>query len=154
MIGAYLYTLLYALMCAWKDYWDITHRFRIAHGSSWVIRAGSVLLVIVWLAALSDRPWWIALTTAAGCGAMFSLVFRLALNKMREKSWKYLSPSAHYDWAFIRLFMRRYPREQALEDWVLLQYSQDARRAGVAASVFEIAVFAVSLWLSITRTSS
>ena len=132
MLIALLATTLLALYSSSDDFKEIVAGEKIRHGLQWLFRAAVVTLVCYLTKCL---------LFAIPLAFLFSALFRYKLNKKRGLDWRYVSPSNHYDWFFIRMTMGRYTRSEALEDWFILGLCQDANRAGLLAYIFEAIVF-------------
>lgn len=133
-----IWTIAVALWSAADDAEQIALNERIHHVRQWFIRASLVGLVCL----CAGLPLF-----AIPMGALFSMVFRFTLNRLRDLDWRYVSPSSWYDWQFIRLTMGRYPRDQAYDDWFILGLCQDANRAGLLAYIAEAVVIALTVLL-------
>lgn len=102
MIYTYLFISAWAIYCAWDDQQQIQRGQRILHALQWAARTS---LVVAVLALFTDNSHFYSLPQimflAIGSGALFSMVFRYCLNRMRGLDWRYVSPSSWYDWQFI-----------------------------------------------------
>lgn len=100
IIGALVLVCAYAAFEAWGDFEHIQAHVRIDHAEGWMVRA--FVVGYMWV-VLSFKIGCDAVPGAIGSAFLFSTVFRYCLNKMRGKDWRYLSPSAWYDYAFLMM---------------------------------------------------
>ena len=145
LLACILWTVVVALASAAHDAERIALNEPIRHGRSWVIRA--LLVFAVCFAA--GLPWLVI-----GMGALFSMVFRFALNDVRDLDWRYVSPSSWYDWQFIRIAQPIVlgTRDEAIKrhGWRYSTfdiYPDDIHRAGLLAYIVEFVVLVVTLFL-------
>lgn len=119
MITAFAYIAFAAIVLAFAEQcskWDAEEiAYRIEHGGEsldhapmWQFRAGFVgsLAIAVWCIAGIEAgdTSMLNLLPLLGFGAFaFSALFRYRLNKCRGKDWRYMSPSAWYDYGFLML---------------------------------------------------
>ena len=85
--------------------------------------------------------------------AVWTIYFRFGLNFLRGLDLRYLSPSSWYDWQFLRMTsFEQMQRGEWLDSWSVWSKTELARRAGVYAYAFEVAVLlaslAVLLWIA------
>lgn len=91
-VACILWTLLMAVWSAEDDAQEIEANEPINHRLQWVIRA----LGVGFVCAICDL-WWFTIPM----GALFSIVFRFTLNRLRDLDWRYVSPSSWYDSVFM-----------------------------------------------------
>lgn len=162
MIYTYLFISAWAIYCAWDDQQQIQRGQRILHALQWAARTS---LVVAVLALFTDNSHFYSLPQimflAIGSGALFSMVFRYCLNRMRGLDWRYVSPSSRYDWQFIRHTLNRTNkgksyRERVLEYHQSNYFSGDYPKyvmrihwAGLLAYAVEFMVFVACTYLVI-----
>lgn len=88
------WTVGLAIWSAYDDAEKIAAGEKLNKALQWSIRALGVTAFCV----AAGHPW-----QAVGIGALFSMVFRLTLNRLRGLDWRYVSPSSWYDWQFMRI---------------------------------------------------
>lgn len=93
--------MIYALIEARMDFWDIRDNKPIYHKEGWFRRAGIAGILIVVMLLLTDVTFPALCLVAYG---VFSLSFRITLNLIRGKSWDYVSSSNVYDSLFLHIF--------------------------------------------------
>lgn len=145
-----LFTILHALLWASKDAGDIRAGKSIRHGVRLAMRAGIEVVVSAVVVYVYGRIWPAALLTIA-CGLLFSAVFRFAINTMRGRDWRYISPSSWYD--------RFWLSTQDSDNWLMTDesharflahngpYVGEVHRAGLIAYCFEALMFALLIFL-------
>lgn len=152
---------------AWSDHMLIKNGYSIDHVRAWFIRAGVIALSMVILVPLfgpfeGNDLMGFNLWTVLGFCLMsafgFSAVFRYQLNKERELSPWYVSPSSHYDWFFIRLThagidgQRKDAIEWHSERYTRLGvYKDDINSAGQLAYTIEAVLFSGALVMAISQ---
>lgn len=181
MITAFAYLAFAAIVLAFAEQcskWDAEEiAYRIEHGGEsldhapmWGFRAGVVaaLAVVAWLLANHEASQhWSVVLPLLGFGAFaFSALFRYRLNKRRGLDWRYMSPSAWYDYGFLMLtgaWEWKHPRwtwrnwrgfmehthwtNYALEPTYLSQ----VHRAGTIAYITELTITAACImWVALT----
>ena len=114
MLIPILTTLALAELSAREDAWQIRRNLIIDHVMQWYIRA-VVVLGVCWVCGV---PW-----LSIGLAGLFSAVFRLRLNRLRGKDWRYVSFSNWYDTMFLNM-------------------TRSVYAAGTIAYIFEGLVFA------------
>jgi hypothetical protein len=155
-----IFIFLWMLVCfaqgeAEHDYSRILRRLPIHHGRRLVVRlisAGAIWAGVAWFRGLS-HPLWHGLLLIPMGWAVWTMYFRFGLNFLRGLDVRYLSPSSWYDWQFLRLtYIGRLERGEWLDSWSVWSKTELARRAGVYAYAFEVAVLlaslAVLLWIA------
>ena len=105
--------LAFAEQCSKWDAEEIAYRIAnngesLDHAPMWKFRAGFVaaLALGVWLLANHERgdvPLSLLLPLLGFGAFAFSAWFRESLNKRRGLDWRYMSPSAWYDYGFLML---------------------------------------------------
>ncbi len=101
----YISIALLAVLEAYIDYRAIIQHKHINHTMEWIQRAVMASLVVVLLCSLNLVN--LTLTTAIhlviSAPPMFSITHRLVLNKLRDRTYFYISPSNLYDLMWISL---------------------------------------------------
>jgi hypothetical protein len=100
IFAAFALVAAYAVFEAWMDNERIEAGERIDHIEGWVIRA--IVTIFIWGVA-SFKIGYSAIPCAIGSAFLFSAVFRYSLNGMRGNDWRYMSPSAWYDYGWLML---------------------------------------------------
>ena len=133
-----LWTVLLAVWSAHDDRAQIEAGERLNKALQWLARAFGVTAFCV-----ACGLWWMALPM----GALFSMVFRFVLNRLRGLDWRYVSPSSWYDWQFIKVAQPIVlgTREEAIKGhgWRYSTfdiYPDDIHRAGLLAYIAEAVV--------------
>ena len=90
MILVFLIIALFAAYCAMDDLADIGSGRVIHHGKQWLIRAFVAMFIVGSWWMDSEPHWTRVLFVTLACGPLFSLVFRLSLNKLRDHAWWYM----------------------------------------------------------------
>jgi hypothetical protein len=100
MIALGIFTLiaLFAVFEAWQDFEIINNHEEVEHINAWMLRA--FVTCYLWGAA-SIWIGWDAAIYAVASAFLFSAVFRISLNRMRGKDWRYIAPWGNY---YDRLF--------------------------------------------------
>ncbi len=156
MIYTYLFISAWAIYCAWDDQQQIQRGQRILHALQWAARTSLVVAVLALFTVNSNfysLPQIMFL--AIGSGALFSMVFRYCLNRMRGLDWRYIAPwSSLYDRTFVVLVAMPYGVGITDEFIALVKadyFKHDLRakliihRAGTLAYAFEALIFAASI---------
>lgn len=144
MIVAFIFAIAFAAYCAVDDLADIGHGEVINHKWQWLVRAGIVVAFLVLWIIFGEATWPRVALTGLAMAPLFSLVFRITLNKLRGKDWRYVSPSNWYDWQFLSL--TRTPSYHGAAE-----HYMRANRAGLLATVTELVAFAgcaLTAWLA------
>jgi hypothetical protein len=159
MITIYLFISAWAAYCAWDDRQQIQRGENIHHRLQWFIRC----LVAVGLVAVVAASWSQATFLAIGSGALFSMVFRYCLNRMRGLDWRYISPSSWYDYVYLVISgaWSWKPNGWKWKNWQGLmrnshtgsilfdsQYQSSVYRAGLIAYALELVVLVACSYLS------
>ena len=159
MIYTYLFIPAFAFYCAWDDAKEIKNDDKIHHLLQWIIR----FLVAVGLVAVVAGSWSQAAFLAIGSGALFSMVFRFSLNRMRGLDWRYVSPSSWYDYVYLVISgaWSWKPNGWKWKNWQGLmrnshtgsilfdaQYQSSVHRAGLIAYALELVVLVACSYLS------
>lgn len=87
-----LWTVFIAIWSAYDDAEEIAAGVKLNKALQWCVRALGVTAFCV----AAGQPW-----LSVGMGALFSMVFRFTLNKLRGLDWRYVSPSSWYDFMLI-----------------------------------------------------
>ena len=132
---------------------DIERHRPINHGYALAFR---LAIGFVMFAVLSVTHWLLAedyrfLLLAPMGWAWWTAVFRFTLNNLREKDWRYVSPSNWYDWQWLNASFSGALRPSRnnvvhfsqLSNWPA--YRKLSNRAGLYAYVFEALVFSASI---------
>jgi len=152
--GAFILVAAYAVFEAWRHFLRIEEHKRINHIGAWTVRA---LVTCLILGLASFKLGYSAIPCAIGSAFLFSAVFRYCLNSMRGLHWAYLSPSAHYDWLFMRLTGKFGNRASLIKEWPsdyhgsneVTDYVHDiTHRAGTIAYIIEVAILAVCIFIA------
>lgn len=147
-----LWTVMLAVWSAVDDAEQIAAGERLNKPLQWCFRAFGVTAF-----CLAAGLWWMALPM----GALFSMVFRFVLNRLRGLDWRYVSPSSWYDWQFIRAYRTQVlfahgPASDQREQDVLRHgsryecygsYRIKIHRAGLLAYIAEAIVIALTVLL-------
>jgi len=139
MIPSTLITIALAEYASRDDFQQIGKGSKIRHGIQWLFRAA-----VVGLACYLDN----CLLYAVPLAFLFSAVFRWRLNELRKLDWRYISPSAWYDWMFLRC-CGFYGKSNQMEHWGRSYrtyhgwWRKQVHRAGTLAYIFEAVVFVV-----------
>lgn len=178
LAAAFLAALLWhAFAEAGVDALDIANNEDIDHGEE--LRERLVIAALIWVVASvcffmlrEGEPWWSPFVAAPAGWAWWTAGFRLRLNALRGKDWRYVSPSNWYDRQFIRVAYRDWPSafkwaldrhahiynsQNVAEEFIpgeaamlVSSYRECVHRAGTIALIFEALVFlgcAVTLYL-------
>ena len=164
MILVYLIIALFAAYCAVDDLADIGSGRVIHHPVQWLIRAVVALAIVgIWWVG-SEPHWTRVLFVTLACGPLFSLIFRLSLNRLRGKDWWYVSPSNLYDYLFMvlsgaaewkpkRWGWKNYMAFLRHSHWNNMElngnYVDGVKRAGTLATVVETVAFVVLAALAV-----
>jgi hypothetical protein len=159
---AFVFALIavYAVFEAWQDHGRIKHHIYINHVRSWTERA--IIVSLMWGIA-SFKIGYSAIPCAIGSAFLFSAVFRYCLNRLRGKDWRYMSPSAWYDYGWLMLAgawewkqprwtWRNWQGFMVNSHWnnyeLNLPYVLQVHRAGTIAYITEVTITAAcALWV-------
>lgn len=176
MIGIICITLVLAGCCALVDGLKAKDHKPIIHtGIIWCMRAFALILLCL-ISRLGKYPiqWLDLAISLVAMAPLFSLVFRITMNAIRDLRWNYVSPSNWYDRLWIKwskpgmfmgdvkkvlLFHKElyYADKDSLALWDRFRIgSEDYRkwvhRAGTHLSLFEAILFTgIMLVLHFTR---
>lgn len=164
MIYTYIFVAAWAAWCAWDDQQQIQRGQRILHALQWAARTSLVVAVLALFTVnshLYSLPQIMFL--AIGSGALFSMVFRYCLNRMRGLDWRYISPSSWYDYVYLVISgaWSWKPNGWKWKNWQGLmrnshtgsilfdsQYQSSVHRAGLIAYACELVVLVACSYLS------
>lgn len=133
---------VYAYGQAWRDFLaielgqDIEHDKRLEE-RLWVAGIWWLICAALGVGAFNVK-WYDALLWIPMGWAWWTAWFRLLLNKMRGKDWRYVSFSNNYDSFFLRLV-------DCPIDNRMSEFRTCTNRAGLLAYAFELLIFAVSV---------
>jgi len=101
----YISITLLALLEAYIDYHAIIRHKYIDHTMEWIQRAIMASLIIVLLCSLDlvNLTLPMSVCIVISTPPVFSIVHRLVLNKLRDRTYFYISPSNLYDLIWISL---------------------------------------------------
>jgi hypothetical protein len=152
--GAFVLVAAFAVFEACEDFGLIADHNEVEHVYGWIWRAFITCCIWVFAAICIGYS---AIPCAIGSAFLFSAVFRYCLNSMRGLHWAYLSPSAHYDWLFMRLTGKFGNRASLIKEWPsdyhgsneVTDYVHDiTHRAGTIAYIIEVAILAVCIFIA------
>lgn len=127
----FAFVVVFALSEASDDHGQIESGIEPDHSKQFAQRACLAIAVMLVFGTLMY---------ALACAAMFSMVFKFTLNKMRNLSWLYISPSNQYDWQFLSLVMGYHDRDIVKDNWEVLKHSHKVKLAGAAQYCFEFII--------------
>ncbi len=139
-LGGFVY--FFSEYSASYDFGLIKNGLDVPHIAAWAFRAAVSVGVILISLSVFKLNLWNGLILSVPVAFSFSALFRVSLNRKRGKVPEYISPSAWYDWQFLRDVLPYATRDIAKSVHKELygkdkSYTDSVHRAGAKAFITE-----------------